>query len=347
MTNRQLVTVDETWTRIDTCGCCGRGGVRARGEARGLRVLACTGCGTHRFEAVAPPEAIYRDGYHSGELNVGWDWTSPSEITYRLDLGDQAMRLVEAHHALGALVDVGGGLGYLAAAAQRRGWKAELIEPVATACAFARDELGVPATEGGIDGLAELGRQWDVVALLHIIEHLPDVRSQLERVREVVAPNGLIFVEVPNYASVSRWLQGDDWHGWGAGEHVYLFSPATLVRLLDRAGYDVVVARTHSAGSRYFWVDGYAHMVGLQGLLNRANDLKRKVQARAGRMASAPALAPTTGNEGTAAFADLPALVDKPGVKGAVYRRALPAIDWLERSFRVATNIQVLARPRR
>jgi SAM-dependent methyltransferase len=322
------------WIPIPVCGCCGDDRSSVAGRAQGATFLRCRGCGTLRFEAVAPSETIYRDGYHTGTSDFGWDYaaTAPYEEAMAL----RRVALIETVRAGGSLIDVGGGLGYLAAAAQRHGWDAELIEPVEQAAEFARAEMRVPASVGGVADLARLGRTFDVVCYAHVLEHIPDAAGALDAARTALRPGGVLFVEVPNFGSLARRLQGDLWLGWQAGEHVYLFTRRTLAGLLRRAGWTTLAMRTFVPTWDGMSPDGNAHMLGLQRAMYGALSVKRRFGGLLRRGSS--------GGEGSAHREPVP-VVEERGPRRLLYGTGFRGLARLESALGVGTNIQVLARP--
>lgn len=332
------------WMTIDACGCCGGRGSRSSTFVRGIERVRCTTCGTTRFTSVAPPAEIYRDGYHDGSADYGWDSTSGDSGAYESFVADLRLAVIERHVRPGSIVDVGGGLGYFTAAAKRRGWDALLLEPVPRAVAHARQQLGVDAVEGGTEWLETSGRRWDVLAFNHVLEHLPDVLDALRRSRDAVSPHGIVYVELPNLNSVSRLLERDRWFGWQPGQHVYLFTRRTLRGLLERAGYEVLSMGTFVPGWQGLTADAYAHFLGVERLMNLAVDLRRSV---ASRRRGAPGSASTDASRGNER-PDAPVpLAEVPGAKGSLLRLAFPALGRTERIAHVGTDLVAVARPRR
>lgn len=321
------------WTSLRSCGCCGHDRAVAAGRAQSVGLLRCAACGTVRFEAVVPPGDVYDDGYHVGETAFGWDYLTAGARGYEAAMANQRLDFLARFRRPGRLVDVGGGLGYFAAAAARRGWAAELLEPVPAAIEYARTTLGLTAHLGGAELLADLDRKFDVVAFVHCIEHIPAARDTLAAARGVIAPSGLLFVEVPNHGSLARRWQGERWLGWQAGEHVYVFTKRTLLGLLARAGFEPIAVRTYVPGWDGLDPDGYAHMLGLRVPLTVAISLKRRLRRRGPR-------ANGQGRNGRP-----PAIAERSGRTRAIYSRGFAAATRLEQALGLGTNLQVLARP--
>jgi len=81
---------------------------------------------------------------------------------------------------------------------------------------------------------------FDVARFSHTLEHLPSPRRALERAHRVLRPEGRLFIEVPNAASLDRRIFGRHWAGWRLPQHLYHFTPETLARLLVCTGFQPV-----------------------------------------------------------------------------------------------------------
>lgn len=83
--------------------------------------------------------------------------------------------------------------------------------------------------------------EYDVITLFHVLEHLPDPISILERLKQNLAVNGKIMIEVPSANDALLQLYHSepfaDFTYWSC--HLFLFTPETLSRLAERVGYQI------------------------------------------------------------------------------------------------------------
>lgn len=324
------------WLAVTSCGCCGEGRSHPAGRVAGIALRRCAACGTMRFDAVASPEGVYRDGYHTGDLDFGWDYAGSNDGVYERVVAEARLDWLERSLRPGRLVDVGGGLGFFTAAAAARGWEVVLLEPVASAVEEARERFGLDAVLGGAEDLPGLGRTFDVVAFVHCIEHIPAAREVLDAAAAALPPGGHVFVEVPNHGSLSRRTLGDRWHGWQPGEHVYVFDRRTLRGLVERAGYEVVAERTFVPGWRGLVPDAYGHFLGLTPLVRRVVTAKR-------RLLDSPQ---GSSDEGGGADPTPVAIDASRGWRRLVYGVGFDALARVEEAAGLGSNLQLLARRR-
>ena len=144
------------------------------------------------------------------------------------------------------MLDVGCGSGALLARHRALGWEVQGVEPSERAVAACRSR-DLPVEHGGLLDVSLPGRHFDVIALHHVIEHVPSPVDVLRRARSLLAPGGLVEVLTPNVASLGFRLYGSCWYALDAPRHLHLFDARCLARLAERAG--LVVARVSSRPS--------------------------------------------------------------------------------------------------
>jgi SAM-dependent methyltransferase len=83
--------------------------------------------------------------------------------------------------------------------------------------------------------LAEIGERFDIVTMIHSLEHMPRPARALEQALRLLAPGGVLFVEVPDVETSPFDLV--------VADHLMHFSRATLRHLGEKGGCDILVAR--------------------------------------------------------------------------------------------------------
>jgi SAM-dependent methyltransferase len=96
----------------------------------------------------------------------------------------------------------------------------------------------------------DLAGTYDVVSLFHCLEHTPDPRAELAAAYRVLAPGGLLVIEVPNPECVMGHIFGRFWFPWFQPQHLHLLSVANLSRLLRDAGFEPAVVQLGRAHLR-------------------------------------------------------------------------------------------------
>jgi SAM-dependent methyltransferase len=145
------------------------------------------------------------------------------------------------------LLDIGCGYCQALLYFRERGLQVHGLEPSKEGADYAAAH-DIPCVRSGIETMpADLGRRFDVVTLLNVLEHLREPARALIEIRErYLAPGGVLAIDVPNEfndfqttANVMHDL-GEWWVH--APVHLNYFSPSSLRRLLELCGYRVVAA---------------------------------------------------------------------------------------------------------
>ncbi len=238
-----------------------------------LETVICRGCGLVRHARVPTEEELarfyaqnYRQQYH-GEHSpsvrrVVRAWRNGLRIFGQLRPWlFRGMRVLEIGAGVGATVKV----------FQLHGAQAQGIEPGESFCRWGQEHLQAPLRCQRLEDLPVDG-SWDLILLVHVIEHLRLPRWALERIHHLLAPQGLLYVECPNLtAPLAR--PGRCFHQ----AHIYNFTPQTLRQLAQRAGFAPLrqfssptdpnlqlLFRRHVAGKPpldpHYWIEVVAQM---------------------------------------------------------------------------------------
>jgi 2-polyprenyl-3-methyl-5-hydroxy-6-metoxy-1,4-benzoquinol methylase len=215
-------------------------------EKDGFRHVRCRDCG---LVYVTP-----RLTDHVGQQEVFWD-----DQTDRFDTIEQMgahsykksrrrallseVALYWKYRKTGHIMDIGCGFGGFLRAACEQGWEhPEGIEIAPQTLRYASRFFPV-VTDIAEEEPHKKGL-FDVIRLNNVIEHLPDPKKLVQSAHEFLRPGGLFVVSTPNFDSISVAMCGSKWQYIGGDNHIHLFTPKTLGRLLEDAGFRVIGVET-------------------------------------------------------------------------------------------------------
>jgi len=131
------------------------------------------------------------------------------------------------------------------------GWELAGIDFDEEAAAACR-ERGFETHVGRVEDFRSGDGRFDAVVMLQLIEHVADPGAICERVYSLLRPGGHFIVETPNLAGLDYRLFRRSWWGhYHFPRHWNLFSSATLRRLLEERGFEIV--RSESLISTSAW----------------------------------------------------------------------------------------------
>ncbi|HVA06289.1 MAG TPA: class I SAM-dependent methyltransferase [Acidimicrobiales bacterium] len=206
----------------------------------------CKDCDLVYAPLYADPEAIYVEGYFSGEIGAfGLDTRHPEFDEYLDYVGEIRMDMIEqVVPGPGRILDVGCGPGHTLVVARNRGWDASGVDLVADAVKIAVERYGLDVRCSMLEDSGLPERSFDVVAATHVLEHQVDGIDFLTSIARWVKPGGCLFIEVPNWASVDRLGNAEQWFGLRPLEHLAHYTPQTLAKLMERIGFEPLLTRT-------------------------------------------------------------------------------------------------------
>jgi 2-polyprenyl-3-methyl-5-hydroxy-6-metoxy-1,4-benzoquinol methylase len=232
------------WEEAAECGVCGSLEWRLVGTICGRRYVACRHCAIHRlYDRVAEHrlDLLYGGGYY------------PTADPPSAELEQQLRNPTFAHrrarlescleHRERRILELGCGDGNFLAVLRRHGWEVYGQEFSGEAAALVDRRHHISVFTGDLAAVAP-PRPFPVVGAYHVLEHVYHPAAWVRRVRGLVEPGGLLHLQVPNGASLTRHLTGRTWAGFVFPQHVYFYTPETLGSLLERSGFSVLTATT-------------------------------------------------------------------------------------------------------
>jgi len=219
------------------------------------RVVRCNRCGfvytTPRL-TLAARNAMYAEEYFRSESpkDMGYaEYFAERDLyveTFRRRVRDFITRWKPEP---GRVVDIGCAAGFSLEAFREAGWEVWGVEVSTSASRFAREEMGLPHVFTGdlADAPLEKG-SFDVVTMWEVIEHVEDPVDYLARARELLKPDGLLFLSTQNVNAPFPDIMGPKWHHYKYEEHIYHFSPPTIRRALEMAGFRTLHVQAKGGG---------------------------------------------------------------------------------------------------
>lgn len=134
------------------------------------------------------------------------------------------------------LLDIGCGNGEFLVLAAQAGWSVVGLEPDPKAAEAART-LGLDVRQNSINSLNPEIERFDGITLSHVIEHLHDPFSALQRCYDLLNPGGWIWIETPNVDAQGHELFGPSWRGLEPPRHLVLFNRPSLIDVLRKVGF--------------------------------------------------------------------------------------------------------------
>lgn len=141
-------------------------------------------------------------------------------------------RLIAKYQSLGALLDLGAGTGDFLNAAKADGWQVTGVEPSEKAREIAHHK----GLQLHPDATLLPDYSFDVITMWHVLEHVPDVNSQIIALKRLLKPGGTIVIAVPNFKSYDANHYGEYWAAYDVPRHLWHFSRTAIAKLFGAQG---------------------------------------------------------------------------------------------------------------
>jgi SAM-dependent methyltransferase len=194
-------------------------------------IVCCRRCGHMQLDPM-PGERLLADAYSEAASN---DYVE--EAVGQRETARRALARIERFGPPpGRLLDLGCWVGFLLAEARECGWETLGVEPSAFAAAYARDRLGVKVINAGLLDAELPAASFNVITLGDVLEHFTDPFGALTRIRELLLPDGVVWLALPDSGSRVARVLGRRW--WSViPTHVQYFTRGSVSTLLQRTGF--------------------------------------------------------------------------------------------------------------
>ena len=136
----------------------------------------------------------------------------------------------------GSILEIGCSYGHLLAFFAERGWTATGIDRSSNAVHSAR-ERGLDCSAVSLEDYSPPA-PFDVIVMIHVLEHLIDPLESLHLIRRWLTPEGILYMRIPNVESSFVTKCRSNFLGHlKPFEHIFYYTVTTIEKLLGKAGY--------------------------------------------------------------------------------------------------------------
>jgi|SRR5690554_2852820 len=206
-----------------------------------FKIVECDSCGFHFTNPIPKIDRIgeyYKsDEYISHSSNnkgiINFLYNKVRAITLK-----EKVKWVRNETDGKSLLDIGSGTGYFLKTANDNGFKGIGLEPDADARDYAHKNNHVrSSSQEELYNIEE--NSFDVITMWHVLEHVYDLRKDLQVIHDILKSNGKLFIAVPNMNSYDARYYKEYWAAYDVPRHLYHFKQNDISRLLLDFGFDL------------------------------------------------------------------------------------------------------------
>lgn len=148
-------------------------------------------------------------------------------------------KLIEKFHTSGRIIDIGCGTGAFLGQFDKSRWIRQGFEPDAETREIAKTTYDIEVNDISVlSNLVDI--KAEVITLWHVLEHITTINEELEKIKSLLADNGILVIAVPMSNSYDANYYGKYWAAYDAPRHLYHFTKGTIEQLLTKHGFTLV-----------------------------------------------------------------------------------------------------------
>ena len=214
----------------------------------------CPGCGLIFISPI--PQNLgdyYPQEYYFIPESVDFLAANAANEKYKIEI-------IQRYVKQGRLLEIGPSLGCFSYLAKQSGFETEAIEMDARCSDFLNEVAGIPTVNSSDTcGALKTLRPFDVIAMWHVIEHLPNPWETLEAISERINAGGILVLAAPNPDAFQFHILGHYWPHVDAPRHLMLIPARLLVEKMATMGMTVELITTNDKGGIGWNVFGWEY----------------------------------------------------------------------------------------
>lgn len=225
----------EEYVEYRPCPACSAGDARRMFVKNGGTYVKCLRC------TMVYTNPVFKDDVLIDYYNRNIDFNAVrhvNESAFYTSIYEKGLSLIARHLSPGALLDVGSSDGLFLDVSKRHDWQSSGIE-------LNRAERELSVGKGHLVHSVELRNlspsvKYDVITMWDVFEHIKSGESQLLEAAKRLGKGGVIFLQIPNSASLAARILHEKCHMFDGVEHVNLYSPNAIKVLCSRIGMEIL-----------------------------------------------------------------------------------------------------------
>lgn len=176
------------------------------------RIVKCLDCGmfyNQDFPENKDLKKTFSEKYYSDVQKEAFSHIEANgDIDPSRDIYELGLDYIEKNGHKGSLLDVGCAFGSFLKFASSRGWVVKGVEFSSHSSSYAREKDGLDVFTGNIYDAPFRNEQFDAVTFWDVIEHVREVRKNIQKAAALLKSGGLIIITTDNFEGILSLIAG-------------------------------------------------------------------------------------------------------------------------------------------
>jgi len=231
--------LDSRYVQERSCPLCESYHRRVLFKKNGGAYVICEDCDMVYLNPVFKDEELKK--YYQ-QNNTAQAKAHESENEFYTAIYKEGLKGISKFVAHGSVLDIGCSSGLFLDIARKEEWQTYGIELNKVEYEIASRRRHV-VWDCSVENLPH-GLKFDVITMWDVLEHIKTSSTFLATIGSRLNAKGIIFLQVPNVASLAARILRDRCNMFDGIEHVNLYSPKTMRVLADQAGFEILSMET-------------------------------------------------------------------------------------------------------
>lgn len=217
------------------CPVCNLSNSRTIFNKSGGTYVCCENCNMVYLNPILNEAELKNYYIH---LNTGQGEIVENESSFYREIYEFGLQKIEEVSNGNLILDIGCSTGFFLDIAKKDQWITYGIE------------LGVLEAQRAIEKghhifsslITDLNTElvFDAITMWDVFEHIPNGDNTLQAIRNFLAPNGILFLQIPNSGSLAARILQEKCNMFDGIEHVNLYNPETIQVMAKKNGFEII-----------------------------------------------------------------------------------------------------------
>ena len=227
----------------DVCYICKSKKKSIIGNISGINYVICKKCKHVYTDKRLSLENL--NMFYTKDRSFSNTYSNKKFLKLREDIVRPKIKLISKYAKGKNWLDIGSADGSSIQILKKKGFNATGLELSEHSIKFAREFRNVELLPYDLDEFSRTStKKWNVISMFCILEHLIDPVKALKCSNRLLSKNGIIAIEVPNFDSISSYIQLTsknipDRHLL-VNSHIMLFTKESLIYALNKSGFQPI-----------------------------------------------------------------------------------------------------------